>query len=543
MKIGLLLLFGLVCFLVFVNECLAIDTALILGSPPSIKHGENFEVIAIYKNETNICGATCKISGGWLLNEVYLSEGIDCDYSTTLFADVEAKNYFFTVTCEKEGYETKYERFEINVEKANSQISISVTPENPYAGDMIKVTAYYNDYYGISISGTCKAKLKDSSGTLESKTMGFSSYYNYYSVYFTAPEEEGNYKIEVTCESDNYETKKSSKSFSVTKINAQLSVDYKKPVYFGKTIWVNARYTSNGVLITDGTCNLKLSKGNKIIKEEEKISSYSWNLRIPFEEGPFKMEITCNSKKYKTIFYSSFIYPRERPTSLNVIYPFKTNFYPKETIQVKVMYKDILNMNPVENSNCYTEIDGKKTTLKFNNGYYESYLENFSIGDYELKITCSKEFFTKSEKIIKIHVYPIPLTIEWSDFKNEYESGEPINLNIRVLDKFGSVSDVNCRARIEYYKGLNRLYKTEDSDMKFENEYYKLTLTDTKEPKKIRIMVSCEGDIYDKKLEVFETRIRMLSKEMEEKVATILSITTIILIGLIFFIRKKLKLI
>jgi hypothetical protein len=63
------------------------------------------------------------------------------------------------------------------------------------------------------------------------------------------------------------------------------------------------------------------------------------------------------------------------------------------------------------------------------------------------------------------------------------------------------------------------------------------------EPSRIRVTVSCSGDIFEEKSAYMDVKIKILGKQTEEGMILFLTVTTVILVTLTLLIRKKLKII
>jgi len=495
-------------------------------------------------NGTNICGASCGVTGGWLTYTVYLSEGSGCVYEGTIYAYTPVGNYEPHVYCYKYEYDSQTEYFNIDVTMKSSSLSISLSNTNPYPGDYVTVYAYYEDGDGYNIyDGWCTAELRED-GDYVSETSLTSYGSSYYSGSVYIPERYGSYDIKVPCSSDQHDTKSSTESFATAKKYATLSLSTSPYTYHGESFDVVAYYKDSMGTKISGTCSLSFDGKESIMSSTA--SGYEMLIEMPYKTGYQSINVSCESDAYEALENSRTISGRDRSTEMKIILPSRGMvFYPNERIELEVSYKDTLSGQDISNAKCAAEIGGRSYPLIGYERYYAGKAENQSIGEHELKFTCSKIFFQAKAGGTKIVVMRIPINIILSPNKHEFRKDEKIEINAMVVDKNNNEVDANCKARADVYDlSLDRLTDSHDIEERRMGDGARvLHIPNPGNPSRIRVTMTCSGDIFEEKSVYTDVKIKILGKEIEEGMLLFLTVVTVCLVGLTFLIRNKLKII
>lgn len=520
-------------------------TSLAVSVPSSVEMDDYFTVTAYYTaNGTNICGATCRVEGGWLSSAVYLSEGSGCIYENTIYAYSTPGAYSLSVYCYKEYYESQTEYFNIDITEKSSSLSVSVSPSSPHPGDMVTIYAYYRDGDGYLIQdGSCTADLKKSGVYFGS--VNLVRYGNdYYSGTFFVPYEYGTYKVEVTCTSGEYETDYSEKSFTTSKKKALLTLSMPSSGYYGELVRGTAYYNDEKGEKIEGLCRAYFD--DKVSTLSSRELGYDVGVSIPYKAGPHSLRVTCESAAYETLETSLDISAINRPARTEVISPPKgAVFYPTDEIQLRISYEDTISKSNILGARCSAQFGGESYPMAESGNYYLANISNQPIGQQNIQFTCSKTFYEGTENSIQVSIVRIPIDIILTSQKTDFHGEEEIKILARVVDKRHNDVNADCRARADVYDlSFNRLVKSFDIlDMEVSEGFRVLDIPNPGEPSRIRVTVTCFGDILEEKSVYTEVKIKMLGRQTEEGMILFLTVTTITLLALTFLIRKKLKII
>jgi hypothetical protein len=523
-------------------------TTLQVSAPSSVKMDDSFTVAAYYaSNGTNVCGATCEVKGGWLTSTIYLGEGSGCIYENDISAYGTPESYSLSVNCYKQFYDSQTKYFNIEITSKSSSLHFSLNPPSPYPGDSVTVYAYYRDEGGSLIGGaSCTADLKMGGVEYQRITM-VPSDSTYYSGTFKVPNQYGTYDVSVTCISSEYAAASSAKSFATAKKRASLSVSVPPSGYYGEAVKVTAYYkdAQEGKKIP-GTCRTSFEGSTSVLNSVD--SSYEGFVNIPYKAGTTTVKVTCESSEYETLEASKAISAANRPTGIEAVSPSQyTNavFYPTDEIQMKISYSDLLSSQPVAGAICVAEAGGKTYPLAGSGKYYEGRLSSQPLGQQTVKFKCSKTFYESKEGSIGISVNRIPIDIILVSPKKEFRKGEAITIIARVVDKDNKDANASCRIRADVYDlSFNKLIESRNIEETMTGDGFRtLNIPNPGSPSRIRVTMTCSGDIFEEKSVYTDVKIEMLGKQTEEGMTLFLAITTVLLLALTFLIRKKLKII
>ncbi len=544
-----ILAFFAILFSVLPQPALAWNaTSLSVSAPSSVEMDDHFTVTAYYKsNGTNICGATCKVEGGWLDYTVFLTEGSSCAYENSISAYGSGGSYSPYVQCYKAFYDSKTEYFSIDITEKSSQLSVSVSPSSPYPGDTITVYAYYRDGDGyLILDGSCTAELTKGGIYLSSTDLvrygGI-----YYSGTLSVPYEQGTYKVEVSCTSDEYETDYYEKSFTTSKKRASVSFSIPPVGYYGEIISGVVYYKDDNGDKIDGICRAYFEDKTFVLGPKE--LGYGISLTIPYKAGPHPLRINCESNEYNTVDIYLNITARDRPTKIEIVSPVLKEFqppvfYPTDEILLKTSYKDTLSNSNILGASCVARVGGTPHQMAQSGNYYVTTIRNQPVGQAKIEFTCSKAFYVKATGSMELSINKIPVEILFTTGKTEFRAGEEINIRAKVSDKNGRDADAVCKARADVYDlSFNRLMNSEDIPATKTGGEWAMNVSNPGEPSRIVLTLTCSGDIFEEKSSRWEVKIKMLGRHTEEGITLLLTATTVILIALTFLIRKKLKII
>jgi hypothetical protein len=540
--------FFFIFFLILPQPVLAQNaTTLVLSAPSSVEKNENFLITAYYtSNGTNVCGAACKLEGGWLTSTVYLSEGSGCIYeNTAVSAYGSVGSYSPYVNCYKQYYDPQTKYFSIDITQKPSSLSVSVSPPSPYPGDSVAVYAYYRDEGNSLIPGaSCTADLKMGGAEFQKTTLA-SSGNAYYSGSFKVPGQYGTYDIEVACASSEYAAASSAKSFTTAKKRASFSVTTPPSAYYGESVKVAAYYKDmqDGKKI-QGTCRVYFDDKTSVLSPTD--SGYEGVVGMPYKAGAQSIKVTCESGEYETFETSRAISANNRQSGIEVISPYaKAIFYPTDEIQLRISYNDLLSNQAIAGAGCVAEAGGRSYPLAGSGKYYEGRLSNQSIGQQTIGFRCSKTFYESVGGSIVISVNRIPINIILTSAQKEFRKGEEIKILAMVVDQYNKDANAACKTRADVYDlSFNKLVESRDiEDTRTSDGSRVLNVPNPDSPSRIRVTMTCSGDIFEEKSVYTELKIKMLGTQSEEGITLFLAITTISLVVLTFLIRKKLKII
>ncbi|MCK4335588.1 MAG: hypothetical protein KAW40_02570 [Candidatus Aenigmarchaeota archaeon] len=520
-------------------------TALQVSAPSSVEMDDNFKVTAYYtSNGTNICGATCRVEGGWLSSPVYLYEGSGCIYENTIYAYSTPGAYSLSLYCYKQYYQSQTEYFIIDITEKSSSLYILIDPSFPFPGDPVTVYAYYRDGSNFLIQGAlCTATLKKGGVYFQSTTLApFGS--SYYSGTFNVPDQDGTYDVEVMCTSSEHDTRWSTESFTTSKKRASLSMSIPSSGYYGKFVKVVAYYEDEWGGKIYGACSVSFD--GKISVLSSTTFGYEGGINIPYRAGTHPVNVTCESNEYETLETSLVISATNKPARIEVVSPPKgAVFYPTDEIPLKISYQDELSWNIIFGASCFAEVEGKSHPMTESGEYYVTGISNQPIGQQNIQFTCSKTFYEGTESSIQVSIVRIPIDIILTSQKTDFHGEEEIKILARVVDKRHNDVNADCRARADVYDlSFNRLVKSFDiPDMEVSEGSRVLDIPNPGEPSRIRVTVTCFGDILEEKSVYTEVKIKMLGRQIEEGMILFLTVTTVTLLALTFLIRKKLKII
>lgn len=538
-----ILAFSVILFSVLPQPVLAWNaTSLDVSAPSSVEMDDHFTVTAYYtSNGTNICGATCKVEGGWLDYTVFLTEDSSCVYENTISAYGSEGSYSPYVQCYKALYDSKTEYFSIDITEKYSSLSVSVSPSSPYPGGMVTVYAYYRDEdYYLILDGSCTAELTKGGTYLTSVDLVRYGD-DYYIGTLSVPYEQGTYKVEVRCTSDEYDTEYSEKSFTTSKKKALMSFSMPPVGYYGEVISGVVYYKDENGDKIEGTCRAYFDDKTFILNPKE--LGYGISLTIPYETGPHPLRITCESNEYNTVEISLNITARNRPAAINIVPLVLKEFYPTDEIQLKISYTDTLSKSSILGAGCVARAGGTSYKMAGSGNYYVTTISNQSIGQTEIGFTCSKTFYQEVTANTKLSIVKIPLNILFTG-ETDFRAEEEIKVLAQVLDEGNKDADVVCNARSDVYDlSFNRLLSSKDIEATKSGEIWTMDVPNPGEPSRIVVTITCSGEIFEEKSARWEVKIRMLGRHTEEGITMFLAVTTVILLALTFLIRKKLKII
>ena len=523
-------------------------TVLYVSIPSSVEKDDSFQVTAYYtSNGTNVCGATCEVNGGWLASTIYLGEISGCIYENGISAYGTPGGYSLSVNCYKQFYDSQTKYFSIEITRRSSSLSFSMNPPSPYPGDSVTVYAYYRDEGGSLIDGaSCTADLK-MGGVEYQNTPLVPSGSTYYSGAFKIPNQYGTYSVMVSCTSDQYAPASSEKSFATSKKHASLSVSAPSSGYYGEAVKVSAYYkdAQEGKKI-QGTCRASFENRTSVMNSAD--SSYDGFVTIPYRAGATTVKVTCESGEYETLEASRTISAANRPAGIEAVSPSPyadTVFYPTDEIQLKISYSDLLSSQPIASAICVAEAGGKTYPLAGSGKYYEGMLGSQPLGQQTLKFRCSSTFYESKEASIGISVNKMPIEIILVSPQKEFRKGEAIRILARVLDKDNRDADASCKARADVYDlSFNKLTESRDiEETRTGDGFRTLDIPSPDTPSRIRVTMTCSGDVFEEKSVYTDVKTMMLGEQTEEGITLFLTITTVFLVALTFLIRKKLKII
>jgi hypothetical protein len=527
-------------------------TALQVFAPSSVEKDHSFQVTAYYtSNGTNVCGATCGLSGGWLTSTLYLGEDSACIYNNTISAYGVVGSYSLSVNCYKPYYDSKTQYFNIEITRKPSSLSLSLSPSSPYPGDSVPLQAYYRDEYNSLIQGaSCTADLK--MGGIEYQKITLVPSGNvYYVGSFKIPSQYGIYDINIACDSSEYATASSTRSFTTTKKHATLSASIPSSGYYGQSVKVVAYYkdASEGKPI-QGTCRAYFEGITSVLNSVD--LGYEGFVTIPYKAGTTTLKITCESSEYETLEISPLISATSRPAVIKVISlyreaPFfgRTSFYPTDEIPLKISYEDQTTGGNIVGASCVAKAGGQTYPMTGVEKYYEVNIRNQPLGQQTIEFRCSKTFYGEAVNSLQIKIERIPITIVLKSQKTDFRSGEEIKIPASVMDNKNNPADAACRARADVYDpSFNRLLNSYDAGVtKTGTGLIEVNVTNPGEPSRIRLTVTCSGDILEEKSVFTDLKIKMLGEQTEEGIVLFLAATTAVLLALMFLIRRKLKII
>ncbi len=511
------------------------STVLDVTAPSDADINEEFLVTAVYRNYTNLCGASCRVDGGWLSGYTYLSETPGCEYSVTLQAPGYSGIRTLDVYCEKAGYDHQTEYFDIDIDKLGSDLSVVANPTSPYPGDTVTVNAFYeDDYNDVITGGSCSAEVRENGMMI--RYVGMSRYGGSYEGDFVLPGGTGNYAIAVTCTSNQYRSASKSVSFEVTKDEAGLVLTYPEVVYYGQDVEVNADYNHMGSLIS-GSCTISLGG-----TEEEmgySYDGYGSKVSIPYAAGPHSIWVECSSASYETRKEEILISPSDRPTEIYVISPIGKAFYPTDTIPVNISCVDSLTGKSMTGARCFLD---ELNQLEVEEWYHATEVSNPGVGTHSFSIECFEEFHRKGTGTVTVDVVRIPVDVRFIETGEEYRPGEEIKVKVVAVSAAGDNENVSCSARVDSYGPLfGNLVDYYTEDMVMEEGVHALAIEDSGKSSRMVVSVTCSGDIHEEKTARIEISAKQLSKETEEGAILLLSAVSVILVALILLIRRKLK--
>jgi hypothetical protein len=518
------------------------STSLDVSAPSSVEMDDDFEVTAHYTaNGTNICGATCKVEGGWLEYTVFLTEGSGCVYENTISAYGSGGSYSPYVQCYKAFYDSKTEYFSIDITEKYSSLSVSVSPPSPYPGDKITIYAYYRDEDDYLImDGSCTAELRRSGLYLDSVNLvrygGI-----YYSGTLFVPNEYGTYTIEVTCTSDEYDTDYSEKSFAPSKKRAYLTFSMQSVGYYGEFAGGTVYYRDENQNEIQGVCKAYFDDRVYVLVSNE--LGYNVGVSIPYSTGSHILRIACESDAYQTVESYLNITAMKRPTRIEIISPVLKEFYPTDDILLKISYTDTLSKSNILDASCVAQAGDASYQMTESGNYYETTISNRPVGKTAIEFKCSKAFYTEASGNTELSIIRIPLNILFTTGKTDFRAEEEIKILAKVMDKNNIDADVVCSARADVYDPFNRLVSSKDVQATKTGGEWAMEVPNPGEPSRIAVTLTCSGGIFEEKSARWEVKIRMLGSQTEEGVTLLLTVTTVILLALTFLIRKKLKII
>jgi hypothetical protein len=366
----------------------------------------------------------------------------------------------------------------------------------------------------------------------------------YYSGSIAIPVQYGAYGLEVTCASSEYDTKSSTKSFTTSKRRASLSVSIPSSGYYGQSIKIVASYEdAKEMKKIPGAC--RVSFDGKVTVLASTASGYDGDVAIPYAVGTRSAKITCESTEYETLETSRDVSAANRPAEIKVISPsMGTVFYPTDEILLEISYGDKLLGTNIAGASCAAGMGGKSYPLAESGKYYGASLRNQSIGQQTIQFKCSKAFYGEGGGSVQLNIIRIPINIMFTSKDAEFRSGEEIRISAKVVDNKNNDADAGCSGRADVYDlSFNRLVSSKDIPATKTSGGWVLNVTNPGEPSRIRVTMSCSGDIFEEKSAYTDVKIKMLGKQTEEGMTLFLAVTTIILLALTFLIRKRLKII
>lgn len=521
-------------------------TTLSVSAPSSVEKDDSFQLAAYYvSNGTNVCGASCEVKGGWLSSTVYLSEGSDCTYENAISAYGAPGGYSLSVNCYKQFYDSQTKYFSTEITRKTSSLSLSLNPSSPYPGDSVTVYAYYRDEGGSLILGaSCTADLRMGGVEFQKTTLvPYGS--TYYSDTIKVPGQYGTYDVGVTCMSNEYAERSSAKSFATSKKRASLSVSIPSSGYYGESVKVVAYYkdAQEGKKIP-GTCRAYFDDKTSVLGSTD--LGYDGVVSMPYEAGAQPVKVTCESNEYETLETSRTISASNRPSGIEVISPYtQAIFYPTDEIQMKISYSDKLSGQAIAGASCVAEAGGKSYQLAGSGNYYEGRLSSQPIGQQTIGFRCSKTFYESGQGSIGISVNRIPINILLTSTQKEFRKDEAIKILARVVDKDNRDANATCKTRADVYDlSFNKLVESRDiEDTRTSDGFRALNVPNPGSPSRIRVTITCSGDIFEEKSAYTDVKIKMLGEQTEEGITLFLAVTTVFLVALTFLIRKKLKII
>jgi hypothetical protein len=400
----------------------------------------------------------------------------------------------------------------------------------------VTVYAYYNDEYDHLIDGFCNAELRE--GGVKVKDIYMESFFGfqYYKGTVILPEKVEDYTIRATCSSSDHGTRSSSVSFTPRKKQAFLVIVPTGTVSYGQVIEVIADYNHLGLPIS-GSCTVSFSGETKEMAFSGTI--YSGSITIPYVGGSHSFEVKCTSGRYEDKEDIAMMTPVERSTTVEVVSPTNTVFYPIDTIAISISYEDSLTGRRVSDASCFLN-DFQMTRTE--GDYHVAEVSNLTVGSRSFSFRCFKQFFNERKKTLSVTVIKIPIEIEFIDTREEYGSREDIEIKAGIESVTGNNTNVSCKARVDSYEPLfNKFLDYKIMDMVQKGGMHVLTIKNPGKSVKMVVTVTCSGDVHEEKTARIEVRTDQLSRETEETAILVLSVSSVILVALVFLIRKKLK--
>jgi hypothetical protein len=513
-------------------------TSLDVIVPSSIEVGGQFTLTAHYRdNESEaICGAFCTANSvAWLSGQLFDS---GCQYSASFTGPPYSGSQTIDVVCSKSGYYTGYKSAPVSVNKKPAYARIE-SYEEAHAGEKFTVRTYLTDSGGNYFVGKCYSYIY--SGGLQLSQYYMAQVGNSHVAEMTAPSNEGTYAVKVRCTHDQYADVWAESPLNVIKKPSVLLIE-EDGSYYGGGLSVRAFYRSAGGYSIRGRCSAALKIAGSGSQKEMTYtgSSYEASFSVPFDRRAMSIEVSCLSNDYAPQASAKNFQPQPRPAGISS--DLKKVYYATEAIQMNAIYADSMTTTRVSGATCTASAGASKITLSETSGAYAGKFGQLMPGAYTLEIKCSGEFYAGSSFFQAFEVRPVGLVIKSAKKIMEYQKGENISMEIVVMDQFSAAANTSCSAAFDFYDGsIGGIYRSSKTNATRNGAYYTVFTAGTDRPSRIRATVSCGGGAYEKKYELFEAKVGMLSGNTRDMLIMSMTGATALLLGLFFLLKKRLK--
>ncbi len=301
-----------------------------------------------------------------------------------------------------------------------------------------RVTAHISPQiiYGADCNLSIK---KDGSTILKKRVMGSGK------ILLTAPEEEGDYIVSVTCFKPGYDEASAEAFLFVRKERTLLNIKILGKKYPGEEIVVIPEYISQetGEKIWTGECELNAEVNSLKVFSGKVNPNERVKMQLPLALGDLKVHSVCYSPKYEKATVEVIEPISKIPTEIE-IFPSKTRFYYREREWIKFRYVRKDSGEEITGKTCEAKIDGRKVSSI----YDRLKIRNLEIGKHRIEIECSAPFYEPKFKDLRIEIIERPTRIDIEIPSRIIYSFEKKEVEIRYLDTItGQEIEGECQVK------------------------------------------------------------------------------------------------
>ncbi|MEE9323607.1 MAG: hypothetical protein V3U72_03605 [Candidatus Aenigmarchaeota archaeon] len=187
--------------------------------------GDLVTVYAYYRDESSFliqdasCTATLEKGGVYFQSKALTLFGSSY-YSGTLEVPGQYGTYDVEVSCTSSEHATRLSTKSFTTSKKRASLYVSMPPSG-YYGESVEFVAYYKNEWEGKIYGTCRVSFDNKFSVLTSTALGYEGS-------ISIPYKAGTESMEITCESDEYETLETSRDISAR--NRPVKIEAVSPV-------------------------------------------------------------------------------------------------------------------------------------------------------------------------------------------------------------------------------------------------------------------------------------------------------------------------